>query len=82
MNFFDAAYIFKALGCVYIPATIRNRKAFALGMRDDRNGNYNGESFVNNGYESDAYWAGREVSKTVGRRGMSVTMALAEISLM
>lgn len=37
----------------------RQRLMFALGMRDSRRDSYDGEASVNNGYESDAYWAGR-----------------------
>lgn len=82
MNAFDIDFILMKFGSFGLEPTKRNRMAFALGMRDDRRGDYAGENFVNNGFESDCYWAGREVGKEVGRRGMAVTMSLAEISLM
>jgi hypothetical protein len=59
----------------------RNRMCFALGMRDQRNDSYDGESYVNCGYESDCYWAGRMLAGQL-RRDYSMWVALAEVQFM
>ena len=85
MNAFDTSDLFARFGWFTAKflskPTLRHRRAFALGMRDDRRGNYENESYVNDGYESDAYWAGRRLSSDITRRGLAVTMELADIAI-